>query len=96
MNKSRRDNHGVNKCKKHECDICGQEYTIHDPENPNVDKVEGKFFRFPDEWNEGEILAHKISHLKSSKSIRFVRKFVTLTKDVREEILDFIDEYYAE
>jgi len=88
------DNHGTNKAKKHKCSICGQEYTIHDPKNPNMElhSIKEKPFRFPDEWNEKEILAHRISHIESSKARRLAVKFVSFTKSDREEFQNFIKE----
>jgi len=94
VNVIRNRNHGENNAKRHKCSICKQEYTIYDPKNPNKSK-DGKFFRFSDEWNESEILAHKISHIKLSKSRRLVAKFVTLTQDEREVILSFINTMYS-
>jgi len=86
------DNHGVNKAKKHKCSICGQEYTIHDPKNPNVElnSVKKKYFRFPDEWNEEEILMHKINHLESSKARRLIKKYIKLVEEDRRAFLGFI------
>lgn len=98
MQTSKRNRFGENTAKKHKCSDCGQEYTIHDPENPNEIKKDRKVmtFRFPNEWNEQEVLAHKLSHVESPKARRVLGKIVRLPENVREEITDFLDKHYAD
>jgi len=87
---------GENDGKLNKCSICGEEYTIHDSKNPNKykNKRDGSehVFRFPNEWTESEIEAHRISHIESPKARRILSKMLILSDDVREQVLDFIDE----
>lgn len=72
------------------CDICKQEYTVYDPKKPNLDK-DKKLFRYPDEWNEKEVIAHRLSHVSSPRVRRILGKFIKLLKIEKAEFLDFID-----
>ena len=86
---ARRSSYGVNKAKVHKCSICGQKYTVHDSKNPNKDG-EGKIFRFPNEWDANEIVAHRISHLELVDAKRLSGKFITMSSDAKSEFLDFV------
>ncbi len=78
------------------CSICVEEYTILDPENPRFNPVSSRGGRrkvisnLPNAWTEDEILAHKISHVKSPKARRIIGGFVRLTKDEQAEVTTFI------
>ena len=77
-------------------DDCDTEYTLHNPESPNKDKKNGKVFRFPDEWTEKEVLAHRLSHIKSPKAKRILGGFEVLSETDRKEVLAFLEEHYSE
>ena len=87
---------GENRAKVHKCSICKQRYTVHDPKNPNRDKKNGSIFRFPHEWTENEVVAHKLSHIKSPKARRILGKILKLPEDIRGQVLDFVTKHYAD
>jgi len=91
---NKRSRFGENPAKIHKCSICGTKYTIHDSKNTNKDKKTGQPFKFPNEWNEQEITAHKLSHVESPKARRVLGKLLKLPENVREQVLDFINEHY--
>lgn len=81
----------------HKCSICGAEYNLYDPNNPRLHKNsrpgKPKPSRLPNEWTEGEVLAHKLSHVDAPKARRILGMFVKCTPEVQREIADFIDAY---
>ncbi len=77
-----------------ECSICGEKYTIFDPKNPRKNK-KGKVSRLPNEWSEEEEMAHILAHVESIRARRLLGGFVSLHKDDRKTVLDFINEHYA-
>ena len=85
---------GENEGELHKCSICGEEYTIHDTKNPNKDTKNGKIFRFPNEWTESEIEAHRISHIESPKARRILGGIDKLSDSDREQVLSFINDHY--
>ena len=92
--RNKRSRFGVNPAKLHKCSICGEKYTINDSKDPNTDPKNGKVYRFTNEWTESEIEAHKISHVESPQARRVLSKVLQLPENVREQVLDFINEHY--
>jgi len=85
---------GENQDKVNKCSICGEKYTVHDPDAPNMDKKNGRMFRFPNEWNKQEIVAHKLGHVESTKARRVLGKILRLLDKDRKQVLDFIKDHY--
>jgi len=68
------------------CPICDREYQF----------IEEKPSKTKRKWSDREILSHKINHIESGKIKRVVATTMELTKEQREEVLNFIEKYLWE
>lgn len=86
---SKNNRHGENEGRIHKCPDCGREYTRHNPKKVHTtsDKTP---FRFPNEWTEEELLAHKISHIKAPRVRRILGKVFRLTDEELKQLKDFL------
>ena len=66
---------------KNKCPICNKKYITVDEKNRKYDR----------EWDEREILAHKINHIESGKVKRVVATVMELSEEQQREALDFIE-----